>query len=54
MSTLEGVPFVKYKGPTGDYTDECEIKVQQKLARHRRESDDSPDYAGEYYNQGLN
>ena len=26
VSALEGVPFVRYKGPTADYTDECEIK----------------------------
>ena len=29
VSALEGVPFVRYKGATADYTDECEIKVGQ-------------------------
>ena len=28
VSALEGAPFVRYKGPTADYTDDCEIRVR--------------------------
>ena len=32
VSALDGVPFVRYKGATADYTDECEIKVRNQRA----------------------
>ena len=37
ISELDSAPFVRYKGPTADYTDDCEIRVSRTWSDNSRE-----------------
>ena len=37
VSEIDGAPFVRYKGPTADYTDDCEIRVSRTWSDNSRE-----------------